>query len=124
MDLEHVGLWFAVSLGMALATLILLRCAIKTILFDLVTKEIGGAYFKILVVGLFFISVLSGVGYLSKGYTGFAEPPTTAFEWFATAYNAAASSGTAIFSYLAVIGFVSLVSHVGLVRARIISGGR
>ena len=119
MDEVHLGLLFAASFGMALLTLLLFRGAIRRIVFDLFREEVGGSYISLLIGGLFFVSVASGVGtILSYG------APTTSFGWFATTYNAAFASGIAIFTHLAVVIFVCFVSHISLVRARISSGGK
>jgi hypothetical protein len=120
MDVVHLGVWFAASFGMALLTLLLFRGAIRRIVFDLFREEIGGSYISLLIGGLFFVSVASGVGTHLPGYVA----PTTSFGWFATTYNAAFASGIAIFTHLAVVIFVCFVSHISLVRARISSGGK
>lgn len=122
MDPVHLGVWFLAAIAMASATLLLLRPALQIIIFGLVSEQVGAAYLRMIVAGLFLISIFSGVGFLTKGYRGYAEAPETSFDWFATAYSAAAASGVAIFSYLGIITFVSLVSQVGVIRAKILAG--
>ena len=124
MDPVHLVVWFFASLAMASATVLIVGSAIQIIILGLVSEQIGKAYMRMTVVGLFLISILSGVGFLTKGYSGFAKAPETNFEWFATAYNAAAASGAAILSYLGIITFICLVSQVGVIRAKIISEKR
>jgi hypothetical protein len=120
----HLGVWFFASLATASVMLLVVRSAIQIIIFSLVSEQIGKAYLRLTVVGLFLISILSGVGFLTNDYRGFAKAPETNFGWFATAYNAAAASGTAILSYLGVIMFICLVSQVSVIRAKIIAEKR
>ena len=125
MDPVHLVVWFFASLAMASATVLIVGSAIQIIILGLVSEQIGKAYLRMTVVGLFLISILSGVGFLTKDrYYGFPKAPETNFEWFATAYNAAAASGAAILSYLGIITFICLVFQVSLIRAKISSEKR
>lgn len=117
--MTQLGLWFIASLGMATGTLVVVRSALHVIFYELVSEKLAGAFIRVVTAGLYLISLLSGVGYLSKGYGGWTQAPETHFEWFATFYQAVAQSGTAIFSYLGILCFVCLTLHVGVVRAKI-----
>ena len=124
MSLLHLGLWFLGALVTAIIAYAVLRSSIHVLFYELVSEKVAAAFVRALYCGLYVMAILPGVGYLSKGYRGFAKTPETTFEWFATFYNAMAASGTAIFSYLGVIFFTLLVLHVGLIRCQITSGSR
>jgi hypothetical protein len=121
MSIAHLFVLFAGAWGAALLAYLVTKSAFEVIFSEALPGDVSRAFSRLTFAGMFVISTLGGVGFLSKGYRGYPEAPETTFDWFAALYNATASSGTAIISFLGVIGFMCLVLHVGLVRAKLSS---
>jgi hypothetical protein len=122
MALLHLMVWFLGAIGTAALSYLVVGKAITIILTEALPDKVARAFDRITIAGMFLVATLAGVGFLSKGYPGYAKSPETEFDWFATFYNAAAYSGTAILSFLGIFCFTCLVLHVGLVRAKITAG--
>ena len=124
-------IYFTVLFGSAVLTagavILLIHTPLAIIFQKFFEDDLVRAFQRIIYFGLFISSLAAGVGFPKKVYQyhnhkgGFAWPknPETAVEWFLFVYRSVMASSIAMASVLAVVIFVSLVLHVGLVRAKL-----
>ncbi len=112
-----IMIWGLGAIVTACAATLLFWKPLATIIHEALPEKVASAFTKVFTVGVFAISLLSGVGSGTRNlfYGGTQD---TSVIFVNEVFSGARASSLALFTYFSVIFFVLLVSHVGLARAR------
>lgn len=121
MSALHFAVWLAGTSTVVSFVYLILGGPLSVILSELIPDPVGAAFNRLIMSGMFFVSLLGGVGISPRPFSYYNEPDTISY-WCYAFYNSLAASGCAVFAYLGVICFACLVLHAGVVRAKIAAG--